>query len=170
MVISFPHILQILHISAYDFNHVLVYYIEKISILPGSMQQHLERVHETILKTQVWKEDSEIFHQTNSKMIGQEAESVNIDIFLNNEKLSNKFFENVQKFNNELISMLTLSFANILGLNGSVNDQIVRNNVNGLMQICVNKHIDMFRNRNLVHIILCSFYAICKVTICNVFV
>jgi hypothetical protein len=173
VVFSFPRLLSILNISAYYMSHVLVHYIDKTNILPGSMLQHLERIHESIIKEEAWKKHSPLF-LTPIGVKGSDFEKDsnffndnNLDIFLSEDKLHALFFRNVFKFSCELIAMMTSSFGNIFILsddhNAVLDDHVIRDCANEIVSSCITHRLSMFKDRNLVHVILCSFYTACKV-------
>ncbi|ESO86342.1 hypothetical protein LOTGIDRAFT_220664 [Lottia gigantea] len=148
-VFSFPWILNVFQLQAYDFFKVLKSFIKAEPKLTGDLIRHLQNVENSILESEAWKKVTEfvlliynVFAVQCDKPPPHRSQSLNIFF----DKVCRLGYSRLQKLCDMLIVPKELT-----------------HRVWTCFEHCITQRPSLMENRHIDQIMMCSIYAICKV-------
>ncbi|KAF0691088.1 Aste57867_17626 [Aphanomyces stellatus] len=138
--LAFPHLLTTCDVNAFDFGKIIESFVKRAPHLPSELKRHMRDLEQTVLDSLVWQSQSGLYAllkhpQTKAPML-------------------QLFFRKV----------LALAANRIFALGQHLQlDAPYLNQVWTTVKECISGHHDLLRDRHLDHMLLCSFYGVCKV-------
>ncbi|OQR86989.1 hypothetical protein ACHHYP_09624 [Achlya hypogyna] len=141
VTLAFPQILTTVDVSAFDFGKVLESFVKRAPALPSELKRHMRDLEQTVLDSLVWQSHSGLYA-------------------LFSTAVENRFCL-LQLFFRKVLA-LAANRIHALGTHLAL-DLVYLNQVWTCVKECISNHQELLRNRHLDHLILCSFYGVCKV-------
>ncbi|OQS04311.1 hypothetical protein THRCLA_03444 [Thraustotheca clavata] len=148
VTLAFPQILTTCGVSAFDFGKILESFVKRAPQLPSELKRHLRDLEQTVLDSLVW--------QSNSGLYALLTESSSSEHSVNPGRFSilQIFFRKV----------LALAANRIYALGQHLKlEAKYLNQIWTCVKECISTYQELLKDRHLDHLILCSFYGVCKV-------
>ncbi|EQC37647.1 hypothetical protein SDRG_05238 [Saprolegnia diclina VS20] len=143
VTLAFPHILATCDVSAFDFGKILESFVKRAPSLPSELKRHMRDLEQTVLDSLVWQSQSGLY----TLLATDEATPARFCML-------QLFFRKV----------LALAANRIYALGQHLKlDAMYLNQIWTSVKECISNHAELLRDRHLDHVILCSFYGVCKV-------
>ncbi|KDO26352.1 hypothetical protein SPRG_08426 [Saprolegnia parasitica CBS 223.65] len=143
VTLAFPHILGTCDVSAFDFGKILESFVKRAPSLPSELKRHMRDLEQTVLDSLVWQSRSGLY----ALLAADEATPARFCML-------QLFFRKV----------LALAANRIYALGQHLQlDATYLNQIWTSVKECISNHAELLRDRHVDHVILCSFYGVCKV-------
>ena len=191
ITLTFPKILETFNISAIDFFKVLESFVSVTHNLPTALRRHLNRVHEMILEQYAWVSNSPLFAMIHKQKeqnlwpidslapptsLSEDDDAAIAPPAAGGRPSGDKSL--VMLFDKllALCSVLIYDLSHALGeqlledlpltcsIDGKATGPCVKDQIYATLKACLaDHHYTLCRNRSILHIVLCTFYGVCKV-------
>ena len=151
IALMFEELLDICCVSAFDFWKCLPYFLRFDSSIPLPLDNHFNEINKKILASIAWQKKSPIYALISQLMSQSNPGDEKGPIIRHAHEL---FFKSVLGFAAALIVDVTAQM--------NLTDDFVKEKIWEIMKHCLSVETDLMADRDLVQIVLCSIYAVCK--------
>lgn len=162
ITISYPFLLEHLHVNVFHFATTSESFVKYAPKLPSALKKHMSDVKNHILDSAVWKSGSALYQllpqankQTSFSSASSSTNHANIVAPAGHAPVLRLFFRMVLS----RAACRIHQFCNLLNLDATDQNQIWT-----AVKECITSHQHLLQNRHLDLIVLCSIYAVCKVS------
>jgi Retinoblastoma-associated protein A domain/Retinoblastoma-associated protein B domain len=143
---DFHQVLDIADVSVFEFWKLITTFVQFDSKIPVALKKHFKDVESFIMNEYAWNEKSPIRLMLAQYVLECKSSSGN--------PIFSIFFKRLLSH----VAQKLIEITEQLEILEEVKERIWE-----LVKLCITEHIDLFQNRSLDTIILCSVYAVCKI-------
>ncbi|KAF1324692.1 hypothetical protein FI667_g9552, partial [Globisporangium splendens] len=166
ITLSFPFLLDILGVNAFDFGKIIESFVKHVPKLPNVLKRHMRDLEQTILDSLAWRSDSGLYLVLAGDSRPTASDSSSLAALTNGSMNANASASSART------SVLQLFFRKVLSLAASrifrlgtmlELDAKYLNQVWTAIKECLSSQHALLKDRHLDQVILCSLYGVCKV-------
>uniref|UniRef100_K3WCJ4 Retinoblastoma-associated protein A-box domain-containing protein n=1 Tax=Globisporangium ultimum (strain ATCC 200006 / CBS 805.95 / DAOM BR144) TaxID=431595 RepID=K3WCJ4_GLOUD len=166
ITLSFPFLLDILGVNAFDFGKIIESFVKHVPKLPNVLKRHMRDLEQTILDSLGWRSDSGLYLVLAGDSKPTASDSSSLAALTNGSTNANASASSART------SVLQLFFRKVLSLAASrifrlgtmlELDAKYLNQVWTAIKECLSSQHALLKDRHLDQVILCSLYGVCKV-------
>ncbi|GAB9474215.1 hypothetical protein Gpo141_00011352 [Globisporangium polare] len=167
ITLSFPFLLDILGVNAFDFGKIVESFVKHTPKLPNVLKRHMRDLEQTILDSLAWRSDSGLYVVLTGDSKPSSTESSLLASLTNgtpatgNTSSANARTSVLQLFFRKVLSLAAsriFRLGNLLELDAKYLNQVWT-----AIKECISSHHSLLKDRHLDQVILCSLYGVCKV-------
>lgn len=167
ITLSFPFLLDILGVNAFDFGKIVESFVKHTPKLPNVLKRHMRDLEQTILDSLAWRSDSGLYVVLAGDSKPSSSESSLLASLTNgtpangNTNSANARTSVLQLFFRKVLSLAAsriFRLGNLLELDAKYLNQVWT-----AIKECISSHHSLLKDRHLDQVILCSLYGVCKV-------
>mmetsp|Transcript_128 Transcript_128/g.427 ORF Transcript_128/g.427 Transcript_128/m.427 type:complete len:987 (-) Transcript_128:24-2984(-) len=193
VTLTFPRILRLFHISAFEFVKVLESFVQVTTSLPNALKRHLQHVQDMVLEQHAWADTSPLFMLIQRQeqrglwpvealrrasgssgdgsgaagpAAGPAAATADRQDRARTTSLE-MFFSKLLPIVETVIFDLNQALSRVIAEpqtnKGAQSVSPIRDQVYAIVKECLVHHHNLIQGRHIHQIILCTFYGVCKV-------